>query len=139
MKTTTKTQVIMNYASQLKLSGIHDSLEDIITDANEQKNSYADFALNLLRLEVDHRSKRDLERRQKTAWLPLNHDLEGYDHSFTNGISRQQINQLRECMWLEQNYNLVLMGPSGVGKTYLAAGLFMRKAMEWPTWNIIFT
>ena len=123
MKTNTKTQVIMDYASQLKLSGIHDRLEDFIIDANEQKNSYSDFALNLLKLEVDHRSKRDLERRQKTAWLPLNHDLERYDHSFTNGLSLQQINQLRECMWLEQNFNLVLMGPSGVGKTYIAAGL----------------
>ena len=123
MKTNTKTQTIMDYASQLKLSGIHDSLEDIITDANEQESSYADFAMNLLKLEVDHRSKRDLERRQKTAWLPLNHDREGHDHSFINGLSRQQINQLRECMWLEQNYNLVIMGPSGVGKTYLAAGL----------------
>ena len=123
MKANTKTQAIMDYASQLKLSGIHDTLEEIITDANQQKSSYADFALSLLKLEVDHRNKRDLERRQKTAWLPLKHDMEDYDHSFTNGVSRQQINQLRECMWLEQTYNLVLMGPSGVGKTYLAAGL----------------
>lgn len=123
MKANTKTQVIMEYAAQLKLSGIHASLEEIISDANQQKSSYVDFAMNLLKLEVDNRSKRDLERRQKTAWLPLNHDLEEYDHSFTNGVSRQQINQLRECMWLEQNFNLVLLGPSGVGKTYLAAGL----------------
>lgn len=123
MKASTKTQVIMEYAAQLKLSGIHASLEEIISDANQQKSSYVDFAMNLLKLEVDNRSKRDLERRQKTAWLPLNHDLEEYDHSFTNGVSRQQINQLRECMWLEQNFNLVLLGPSGVGKTYLAAGL----------------
>jgi DNA replication protein DnaC len=123
MKANTKTQVIMEYAAQLKLSGIHASLEEIISDANQQKSSYVDFAMNLLKLEVDNRSKRDLERRQKTAWLPLNHDLEEYDHSFTNGMSRQQINQLRECMWLEQNFNLVLIGPSGVGKTYLAAGL----------------
>ena len=123
MKASTKTQIIMEYAAQLKLSGIHASLEEIISDANQQKSSYADFAMNLLKLEVDNRSKRDLERRQKNAWLPLNHDLEEYDHSFTNGMSRQQINQLRECMWLEQNFNLILMGPSGVGKTYLAAGL----------------
>jgi len=123
MKANTKTQVIMEYAAQLKLSGIHASLEEIISDANQQKSSYVDFAMNLLKLEVDNRSKRDLERRQKNAWLPLNHDLEEYDHSFTNGMSHQQINQLRECMWLEQNFNLVLIGPSGVGKTYLAAGL----------------
>ena len=123
MKPNTKTQVIMDYASQLNLTGIPGSLEEIITSASQQKSSYADFALNLLKLEIDHRSNRDLERRQKAAWLPLNHNLEHYDHSFTNGLSRQQVNQLRECMWLEQNYNLVLMGPSGVGKTYFAAGL----------------
>jgi DNA replication protein DnaC len=123
MKANTKTQVIMDYASQLNLTGIPGSLEEIITSANQQKSSYADFALSLLKLEIDHRSNRDLERRQKAAWLPLNHNLEHYDHSFTNGLSKQQVNQLRECMWLEQNYNLVLMGPSGVGKTYFAAGL----------------
>jgi len=123
MKPNTKTQVIMDYASQLNLTGIHGSLEEIITSANQQKSSYADFALSLLKLEIDHRSNRDLERRQKAAWLPLNHNLEHYDHSFSNGLSRQQVNQLRECMWLEQNYNLVLMGPSGVGKTYFSAGL----------------
>ncbi len=123
MKPNTKTQVIMDYAIQLNLTGIPGSLEEIITSANQQKSSYADFALSLLKQEIDHRSNQDLERRQKAAWLPLNHNLEHYDHSFTNGLSRLQVNQLRECMWLEQNYNLVLMGPSGVGKTYFAAGL----------------
>jgi DNA replication protein DnaC len=31
--------------------------------------------------------------------------------------------QLRECQWLEQNFNVVLMGPAGLGKTMIAAGL----------------
>lgn len=35
----------------------------------------------------------------------------------------KQLKQIRELKWLEQNYNLVLMGPSGTGKTFLAAGL----------------
>ncbi len=34
-----------------------------------------------------------------------------------------QLNQLRELKWLEQNFNIILMGPSGTGKTYIAAGL----------------
>jgi DNA replication protein DnaC len=123
MKTSTKTQTILDYATQLKLSGVHDKLEETITNANEKKSSYTDFALRLLKLEIDHRRKRDLARRQKTAWLPLNHDLGTYDHSFTNGITSRQINQLRECMWMEQKFNLVLLGPSGVGKTFIAAGL----------------
>lgn len=119
----TKTQTIMEYASQLNMGGIKDQLEEMINNASKGKSSYTDFAFNLLKLEIDHRSKRDLERRIKTAWLPLSHDLDNFDLSFPNGLTKQQLNQLRECLWLEQNYNLVLMGPSGVGKTFIAAGL----------------
>jgi len=119
----TKTQTIIEYASQLNLGGIRDQLEEMIRKSNEEKNSYTDFAFNLLKLEIDHRARHDLERRIKTAWLPINYNLDNYDFSFTNGLTKQQLNQLRECFWLEQNFNLVLMGPSGVGKTMIAAGL----------------
>lgn len=49
--------------------------------------------------------------------------LETFDFTQQNGISKQQLSQLRELLWLEQQYNLILMGPSGVGKTFMAAGL----------------
>ena len=119
----TKTQTLMEYACQLNLGSLKDQFEEVVKQADQNKCSYTDFAASLLKLEVDHRTWRDLERRIKTAWLPLNHDLNMYDFSFTNGLKKQQLNQLRECLWLEQNYNLVLMGPSGVGKTFIAAGL----------------
>jgi DNA replication protein DnaC len=118
-----KTQMIFDYASQLRLSSFKDQLDEAIKQADQKKSSYTDFALSLLKLEVDHRNRRDLEKRIKTAWLPMKHDLDGYDHSASNGISKPQLNQLRECHWLEQNFNLIIMGPSGIGKTLLASGL----------------
>jgi DNA replication protein DnaC len=119
----TKTLALKEYAGQLKLSGIQDQAEELIRKASEQKCSYLDFSISLLETEINQRRQRDLERRIKTAKLPLNHDLDQYDYSFMNGISKQQLSQLRECQWLEQNYNVVLMGPSGIAKTYIAAGL----------------
>ena len=119
----TKTQTIIEYASLLNLSSLKEQLDEVIKQADQKKCSYTDFATSLLKIEVDHRTRRDLEKRIKTAWLPLNHDLDQYDFSFTTGLKKQQLNQLRECLWLEQNFNLVIMGPSGVGKTYIAAGL----------------
>ena len=113
----------MDYASQLRLTGIKEQLEALIRRASNQKSSYTDFSLDLFKTEINLRQKRDLERRTKAAKLPVNADLDQYDHAFTNGISKEQLNQLRECTWLEQNYNLVLMGPSGVGKTKIAGGL----------------
>jgi DNA replication protein DnaC len=119
----TKTQALKEYAGQLKLGGIQDQVEELIRKASEEKCSYLDFSLSLLETEINQRSQRDLERRTKAAKLPLNHDLDQYDYSFINGISKQQLNQLRECLWLEQNFNIVLMGPSGTAKTYIASGL----------------
>lgn len=119
----TKTLALKEFAGQLKLSGIQDHLEDLIRKASEEKCSYLDFSLSLLETEINQRRLRDLERRIKAAKLPLKHDLDQYDYSFMNGISKQQLSQLRECQWLEQNYNVVLMGPCGIGKTLIAAGL----------------
>jgi len=118
-----KTQILMDYAGQLNLGGIKNKLEELIRKASEEKISYADFSLRLLQAEINQRSERDMERRFKAARLPLNYDLVQYDFSFTNSLSKEQLNQLRECMWLEQNYNIILMGPAGVGKTFIAAGL----------------
>jgi len=119
----TKTQIIMDYATQLRLTGIKEQLEALIRQATDEKSSYTDFSLNLFKTEINLRQQRDLERRIKTAKLPVKADLDQYDYDFTNGLSKEQLNQLRECNWLEQNYNIVLMGPSGVGKTFIAGGL----------------
>jgi len=119
----TKTQALKEYASLLRLGSIQDQAEELIREASEKKCSYLDFSLSLLEAEINLRNQRDLERRTKAAKLPVNHNLDQYDYAFINGISKQQLNQLRECQWLEQNFNIVLMGPSGIGKTLIAAGL----------------
>ena len=64
-----------------------------------------------------------MDRRLRLARLPKDHNLDHYDYAFASGINKQQLQQLRELVWIEQAYNLVLMGPSGIGKTYIAAGL----------------
>jgi DNA replication protein DnaC len=119
----TKTEVLKEYAGQLRLTSIQVQADQLILAATEQKCSYLDFSLTLLKTEIDQRRQRDLERRLKAAKLPINHNLDQYDYSFMNGVSKQQLNQLRECQWLEQNFNIVLMGPSGTGKSFIAAGL----------------
>lgn len=114
---------IKRYADHLRLTQTRNNPEGIIHKAQLDKPSYTEFMLSLLHKEVVHRQKTDLERRMKLARLPKDHNLEKYDFNVANGITVPQLKQLRELMWLEQNYNLILMGPSGTGKTYIAAGL----------------
>ena len=118
-----KTQTIKEYCRSLKLSNIADNIDDIVMGAENQCPSYIDYTSKLLHTEVAYRQGKDAERRKKAAHLPLNYDLEGYDFSFNNGLDKTQLNQLRELKWLEQNFNVLLIGPSGTSKTYIAAGL----------------
>jgi DNA replication protein DnaC len=117
------TEEILNYCRQLRIGGIADRFNEIVEKSESNSIGYLEFTLELLRAEAAHRQQNDVKRRRKLAGLPRNSDLDGYDHSFENGMSKTRINQLRELNWLDQGYNLMLMGPSGVGKTMLAGGL----------------
>ena len=118
-----KTEIIKRYCKQLKLASLSSEIDSIITDAQKNKISYLEFVKIMMEKEVKHREEKDKERRTKYARLPLSFNLDLYDFSLGDGIEKRQLNQLRELGWLEQNFNIILMGPSGTGKTYIAAGL----------------
>ena len=119
----TKTETVRNFAQQLRLTGISTALDELIIKGQQGQSSYLDFVLNLLEAEINHRNKQKLMRRLKNAKLPANNDLDNWQHNRQNGLAKQQMAQLRECVWLEQNFNILLMGPSGTGKTFIATGL----------------
>lgn len=118
-----KTEIIKTYCKQLNLVSLSNEIDSIIIDAQKNEISYVEFVKNMMEKEVKHRKEKDKERRTKYARLPLSYNLDLYDFSFSSGLEKQQLNQLRELSWLEQNFNIILMGPAGTGKTYIAAGL----------------
>jgi len=114
---------IRQYADALRLTLLKNQPEGMIHEAQINKPSYLEFTRMLLEREVVQRQKTDFERRLKMARIPKDNNLEQYDFNHSNGMSKPQLKELRELLWLEQNYNLILMGPSGTGKTYIASGL----------------
>lgn len=119
----TKTELIKSQCKHLHLTALSANLDEVIATAETGKVSYLELIKMLMDKEINHRKEKDLQTRTKKARLPLNYNLDNYDFSFPNGIEKQQLNQLRELKWLEQNFNVILMGPSGTGKTFIAAGL----------------
>lgn len=114
---------IKNLCSRLRLYALPRLLESEAHIAREQSKTYVEFLHDLLAREVLERDSKDLQRRLKAASLPSRHDLDLFDHNYSQGITAPRLRELRHLGWLEQNYNLILMGPSGTGKTFIAAGL----------------
>lgn len=117
-----KNKQITQYCRQFKTPGINAGINEIIKQAEVNSSSYLDFALQLLKAESDHRHYNEVNKRRKAARLPKNNDLSNYDHA-SGAMQKTRLNQLRELTWLDQIYNIMLAGPSGTGKTYIAAGL----------------
>jgi DNA replication protein DnaC len=65
----------------------------------------------------------------KLATLPAVKTLESYDFAFAAGAPRTQIHELATLSFIERAENVVLLGPSGVGKTHLAIALGHRAVM----------
>ena len=114
---------ISTHCKQLRLSALATKVQPMADQAAADQISYLDFAEKLLEVEIKHRHHRDLERKVKVARLPRNHDLRGYDCSLVEGMPSARLEQLKELTWLDQNFNLIAMGPNGIGKSFLAAGL----------------
>ena len=114
---------IKQYCRQFKITGISNQVDQLIATAEAKGTGFIEFTFALFKAEADHRQDNELKRRIKTAKLPLSCDLTAYDHTVDNGLPKNRLKQLRELNWLDQIYNIMLMGPSGTGKTFLAAGL----------------
>lgn len=119
-------QLIRHYCQQFKLGGIQPRIDSLINDAEAKALGYIDYTLSLLSAEAAHREQNDLTKRLKTARLPRSGDLGTYDQTFDNGLQKNRLNQLKELHWLDQVYNIIFMGPSGTGKTFLSAGLCLE-------------
>lgn len=118
----TQKEEIKALCNKFMLTGIGTNLEKIIADAESKGAGFMQFTLDLFQQEVLHRHQKDEARRLKAAGLPRSTNLDLYNAE-QNGLKATRLAQLRELNWVDQLFNLVLMGPSGTGKTYLAAGL----------------
>ena len=86
----------------------------------EAAASYPDFLETLLRAELDTRRARARNMLAKVVGFPAVKTLDQYDFEFATGTPRPQIMQLAGLRFVERAENVILLGPSGVGKTHLA-------------------
>jgi DNA replication protein DnaC len=114
---------ISSHCKQLRLPAIGEQVQRMADEAATSGISYLQFAEDLLELEIKHRHQKDQERKIKTARLPGAHALRDYDCSLVEGMPAARLEQLKELTWLDQNFNMIVMGPNGIGKSFLAAGL----------------
>lgn len=108
---------------QLRLSGILATLEARHRQAIDGQWSYVEFLERLLEDEVERRAQKQLALRLHRAAVNTTKTLESFDWSFNPALNRQQVLQLASGDYLRRKRNILICGPSGTGKSHLAAAL----------------
>jgi DNA replication protein DnaC len=117
------THQLIPLLKRLRLSGILGTLEVRNQQAIDGKWTYVEFLTRLVEDEVERRAQKQLALRIRRASINTTKTLEGFDFSFNPMINRQQVLDLAACTYIRQKRNVLICGPTGVGKTHLAQAL----------------
>jgi len=107
----------------LSLPGLEVNYDALAQAASQQECTYTDFLEECLKAEQQSRQQRTRSVMLKMAGFPSVKLLEEYDYKFAVGAPKKQINALASLSFIQRKENIVLLGPSGVGKTHVAIGL----------------
>lgn len=121
-----KLEKIKGMAKELNLQNLKVNALEIIESSNNKDLSYQDMLLRLLEKEIELKDKNARERRLKFAGFPVIKTIEEFDIEFQTSITKKQINKLLEMDWIDRMYNLIFLGPPGLGKSHLSISLGYR-------------
>ncbi len=107
----------------LKITEMGKALDDFLLEAEAKELSYQQFLSKLVSYELSKRGEKQRDKWLKWAAFPEYKTLDEFNLAEQQSLSKKQLQHLRELLWVEQVYNLLLLGPPGVGKTFLAIGL----------------
>jgi len=120
---------IAELCEQLKFARLGSDWPALAQDAARDGASFADFLEKVLASEQIAREERKRTVLMRLATMPSIKTLEQFDWAQAGGAPKAQIVELGHLAFVERAENVVMLGPSGVGKTHIALALCQRSVI----------
>ena len=114
---------------KLRLSGVRESLEIRVREANEDEVGHVEFLVRVLRDEVARRESKQQATRLQKAGFEHGKTLDRFDFVFNPTVPKSRILDLATCGFVPRHENVLFLGPTGVGKSHLAQALGHRACL----------
>jgi len=111
---------------KLRLSGVMKTLDLRKRQALDEGLGHEEFIYRLLQDEVERRDSKQTEARMRRANFETTKRLEDFEFTFNPKIPKQRIVDLAACHFVDKHANVLLIGPTGVGKSHLAQAIGER-------------
>lgn len=108
---------------QLRLSGVLETLDVRLRQAQDESWAHIEFLERLLEDELERRHHKQLALRLRRACFQADKTLERFDFSFNPQINRQAIMNLATCQFIERKECVLIVGQTGTGKSHLSQAL----------------
>lgn len=122
----TTTDDLVPVLKKLRLSGVLQTLDLRTKEAVDGSLSHGEFLFRLCSDEVERREAKQLELRLRRASFENAKRFEDFDWSFNPKIPRAKLVDLAACHFVEKRENVLMIGPTGVGKSHLAQAIGER-------------
>lgn len=121
-------QQTMDKMNAMKLSAMAEALQQQLGSGIGEyvKLSFEERVGLLVDCEWTAREQRKLTRRLRSAKLRYSASLENVNFKHPRGLNRQQVLSLGSCSWIQERHHLVITGPTGIGKSFLACAFAER-------------
>jgi DNA replication protein DnaC len=114
----------------LKFTGMAAALTEQMQMPDIEEMAFEERLGLLVDREATERENRRLTSRLRRARLKHNAALEDIDYRHPRGLDKSLIQSLAACRWVTEHLNILITGPTGVGKTWLACALAQKACRE---------
>ena len=123
MTTTTELTPLTPLLKRLKLGAVLNTLPERVALARREQLDYASFLQIILTDEINRRDHRRLKLRLQRAGFEQTCRLEDFDWSASVTLDRRLLDAAFSLQFLARNEHVLLVGPVGVGKSFIAQAL----------------
>ena len=114
----------------LKFTGMCHALEEQMQYPDITQFSFEERLGLLVDREITERDNRQLTNRLRQARLKQQACLEDIDYQVNRGLDKALLQKLSECQWVKKPINILITGPTGVGKSWIACALAHKACRE---------
>lgn len=115
---------------ELRLKTMAKALEEQVKNADSSGLSFEERVGLIVDREWLARQEQKVQRRLKNAKLKQSACVENIDYRNPRGLDKQVMADLSTCRWIQAGRNVILTGPTGVGKSWLACSLADKACRE---------